>query len=329
MPRKRKVVGTAIGVFGLLALTACGGEAGGDTSSSGESGPETIRVGVIPVSTVAPMYIGVDEGYFEEAGLDVEVVTVQDESAAIASVLSGDLDFAFSTTASIVQAQSKGFPVGVVSGLSQSENTEESTSLLTSAESGITSVSDLEGAEISVNSLHGQSELGIRVAADKAGVPQDSISFVAMPFPEAVTALGANRVNAAGLVAPFSASAENNGAKMIIDDYYQELYPDATTTVWFTSREYSEANSETVQAFDQAIVESYAYAAENDKRVIEELPKYTETPKEVAAELPMQYLVGEINLDSVQFQMEAMDKFGLLEGEPVPIEEFEVDAVKE
>lgn len=308
-------------------MTACGGESSGDESTS-EDGQSSVRVGIIPVSTVAPMYLGINEGIFEEHGIDVEVVTVQDEAAAVASVLSGDLDFAFSTTASVIQAQSKGLPIGVVTGISQSEGSEPSTTLLAGPDSGIESVEDLEGAEISVNSLHGQSELGIRVAADKAGVPQDSMSFVAMPFPEAVTALGANRVDAAGLVAPFSTSAESDGASVLVEDYYQELYPGTTVTTFFTSEEYSGANSEVVQAFDAAMAESYEFAAENDDLVIEEIPKYTQTSEELSAELPLQRSVGEVNLDSVEFQMDAMADFGLLEGEPVPIEEFLVEAVR-
>lgn len=320
----------ALSVLGAVvassyALTACSGGAAQPASS--EDSLQQVQVGVIPVGTIAPMYIGIEEGFFEEQGLELEVTTVQDETAAVASVMSGDLDFAFSTTASLIQAQSKGLEVGAVTGVTQSPDGEPSTSLVAAPGSGIKEVSQLEGKTVSVNSLQGQSELGIRIAAEKAGVPQESMTFVAMPFPEAVAALTANRVNASGLVAPFNASAVSEGATTIIPDYYSEMHPRATITTWFTSDRFAEQNPELVRSFNAAMEASYEFAAENDERVAEVIPEFTQTPADVAATLPKPRHLAETNLDSIAMQIDAMNRFGMLDGE-ASAEEFLVEALR-
>jgi NitT/TauT family transport system substrate-binding protein len=311
-------------VASLFALTACGGSA---ESTTGDGGLKTVKVGVIPVSTVAPMYIGHDEKFFEDNGLELEVVTVQNEAAAVASVLSGDLDFAFSTTASLIQAQSKGLEVGAVTGVTQSPGGDPSTSLVAGPGSGIKDVSQLEGKTISVNSLRGQSELGIRIAAEKAGVPQESLTFVAMPFAESVAALTANRVDASGLVAPFSNSAVSEGASILIPDYYTEMHPRATITTWFTSNRLAKQEPELMRSFDEAMKKSYEFAAKNDDRVGAEIPKFTKTPADVADDLPKSRQVAETNLESIADHITSMKKFGLLDGE-VSADEFIVEALR-
>lgn len=322
---KRKtasVLGTMMA--SMLVLAACSGNG---QPAVGDNGLKPVKVGIIPVSTVAPMYIGVDEKFFEEKGLELEVVTVQNEAAAVASVLSGDLDFAFSTTASLIQAQSKGLEIGAVTGVTQSPGGDPSTSLVAGPGSGIKDVSQLEGKTISVNSLQGQSELGIRVAADKAGVPQESMTFVAMPFAESVAALTAKRVDASGLVAPFNTSAASDGASILIPDYYTEMHPRATITTWFASNRLAKQDPELMRSFDDAMTKSYEFAAKNDDRVAEEIPKYTKTPADAAKKLPKSRQTAEINPDSIAEHINAMKKFGLLSGE-VSAEEFAVETLR-
>ena len=71
-PGRRRLRGTVLAlVLGLLAggvLAACGGddEGGGGGGASGENKPATLNVGVIPIADVAPLYLGVEKGFFEE-----------------------------------------------------------------------------------------------------------------------------------------------------------------------------------------------------------------------------------------------------------------------
>ena len=65
-----------------------------------------ISVGVIPIVDVAPIYLGVQEGIFEEHGLEVELTLAQGGAAIIPAIQSGDFDFGFSNITSLVIANS-------------------------------------------------------------------------------------------------------------------------------------------------------------------------------------------------------------------------------
>ncbi|MFR1150719.1 MAG: ABC transporter substrate-binding protein [Butyricicoccus sp.] len=63
-----------------LSLTACGGSSSNSdasaTADSADSGATHLRLIYSPSLCAAPMYIAIENGYFEDEGLDIEQVTV-------------------------------------------------------------------------------------------------------------------------------------------------------------------------------------------------------------------------------------------------------------
>ena len=51
-----------------LALAGCGDDGGGPSSG----GTATLKVGVIPIADVAPLYVGIDQGFFKAEKLKIE-----------------------------------------------------------------------------------------------------------------------------------------------------------------------------------------------------------------------------------------------------------------
>ena len=78
----------------LVPVAACGGDDSGDSGGGGGGGGDQevqlARVGVIPIVDVAPIYLGVEQGFFEEQGLEVELVPGSGGAAAVPCVVSGD-----------------------------------------------------------------------------------------------------------------------------------------------------------------------------------------------------------------------------------------------
>src|SRR4051794_39052484 len=86
-----------------VLLAACGGGGGDESAGAGTSdAPRQVTVGVVPIADVAPLYLGVEQGFFSERGLDVQVVTGQGGAALVPAVVSGEQDFAFSNTLSLL-----------------------------------------------------------------------------------------------------------------------------------------------------------------------------------------------------------------------------------
>lgn len=92
---KRKAVSTALslillgGILGGCALTK-------DSASHTQTGGSKIVLNEVAHSIFyAPMYVAIEEGYFEEEGLDVELVTGFGADKTMTAVLSGDADIGF------------------------------------------------------------------------------------------------------------------------------------------------------------------------------------------------------------------------------------------
>ncbi|HXF02613.1 MAG TPA: ABC transporter substrate-binding protein, partial [Arthrobacter sp.] len=94
-----KKIRAAVALAAVLALTACGGGSpsggGGETAPAGggeaSGGMTKINVGVIPIVDVAPIYLGKEEGFFEEEGLDLELTLAQGGAAIIPAITSGQM----------------------------------------------------------------------------------------------------------------------------------------------------------------------------------------------------------------------------------------------
>jgi NitT/TauT family transport system substrate-binding protein len=104
-------VRAGIVALGMALLVAGCGDSGG---GSGGSGPATLKVGVLPIADVAPLYLGMKKGYFKQEKLTLKPQVMQGGAAVAAGVVSGSLDFGFSSTEPLIVAKSKGLPVTIV-----------------------------------------------------------------------------------------------------------------------------------------------------------------------------------------------------------------------
>src|SRR5262245_8290359 len=100
---------TALAVFALalsLAASACGDSSPSTTTPTASGGVTTVKVGVIPIIDVAPIYLGVSKGFFKDAGLDLKLETAQGGAAIVPGIVSGQFQFGFSNTVSLLLASS-------------------------------------------------------------------------------------------------------------------------------------------------------------------------------------------------------------------------------
>src|SRR5215204_5131236 len=126
----------------LVPVAACGGDDSGDSGGGGGGGEQEVRelrVGVIPIVDVAPIYLGVEQGFFEEQGLEVELVPGSGGAAAVPGVVSGDYDFSFGNVTSILLASSEGLPLRIVANGVSSRPTRRPTSRRWSCRAAATS----------------------------------------------------------------------------------------------------------------------------------------------------------------------------------------------
>ena len=78
-------------LFSSLLLSGCGGKGG-----SGSGGSTKVTLNEVAHSIFyAPMYVAIEEGYFTEEGIDLELVTGFGADKTMTAVLSGEADIGF------------------------------------------------------------------------------------------------------------------------------------------------------------------------------------------------------------------------------------------
>jgi NitT/TauT family transport system substrate-binding protein len=298
-------------------LAACGDddeEAGGG-GGGGET--TTLKVGVIPIADVAPMYLGMKQGFFEEEQLKLEPQLAEGGAAITPAVLSGQFQIGFSNTISLLIAASKDLPVqiiaqGVLAGTDESKAWAD---LLVLKNGPIKDGKDLEGKTIAVNTLNNICEVTIKASLEKDGVDVDSLKFTEVPFPDMNAALEAGRVDGACVVEPFVSQGKAGKAKGI-DPFYIRTAPDLTVATYFTSKQYAEENADVVDRFVRAMNKSLEYAQEHPDAVRDVLLEYTQIPPEAAKAINLPVWRPDLNRPTIEQLSDLSLKYGLIESEP-------------
>ena len=198
-----------------VAVASCGDNGG--SGGGGGSGPQTLKVGVIPIADVAPLYLGRKKGFFKEQQLTIDPQVAEGGAAITPAVVSGNFQIGFSNTISLLIAASKNLPVqiisqGVLAGKSEKEAWAD---LLVLKDGPIKTPKDLEGKTIAVNTLNNVCEVTIKASLEKEGVDVTKLKFSEVPFPDMNAALDAKRVDGACAVEPFVSQGKAGKAKGI------------------------------------------------------------------------------------------------------------------
>jgi NitT/TauT family transport system substrate-binding protein len=306
----------------LFALSACGGDDGGGDEAAGggtsaSAGPTTVKVGVLPLGAVAPLYLGKEKGFFEEENLQVEPQIAQGGAAIVPAVASGEYEFGYSNNVSLLIASTKGLPLRIVTeGNQEAETVEGATDAIVVKEnSDIRRPEDLAGKTIGVNTLQNIGDVAIKTALENRGVEVSNIKLVEVPFPEMVAAVDAGRIDAGWVVEPFVQQAKAQDMRVIVHPFF-ETAPRLSLGTYFTSERYANENPEVVERFERAMNRSLEYAQEHPDEVRQISTEFTEIPPAVAEKMALPYFSSEINVESLELTAEQMEKYGLTEEKP-------------
>ena len=300
-----------------VGLAACGDDDEGNGGEGAEAGPTTLNVGVIPIADVAPLYLGMKKGFFEEQQLEIKPQLAEGGAAITPAVLSGDFQIGFSNTISLLIAASQDLPVEIISqGVLGGKNEEEAwADLLVLKDGPIKDPKDLEGKTIAVNTLKNICEVTIKASLEKEGVAVDTLKFAEVPFPDMNAALEAGRVDGACVVEPFVSQGKAGKARGI-DPFYVRTAPDLTVATYFTSTQYAEENPDVVDGFVEAMNRSLTYAQENPDEVRQVLLDYTEIPPEAVEQIKLPIWRPDLNEPTIELLSELSVKYGLIEEQP-------------
>ena len=287
---RRRILGLATAVVTVAAVAGCGSSSA-DTSGSPASGSgktTEVKVGIVPIVDVAPLYLGQKKGFFSSRGIDLKMESAQGGAAIIPGVVSGQFQFGFSNTTSLMIAQTKGVPVtSVANGDATTGNTTTDVSgVAVKKDSPVKSAKDLAGKTVAVNTLQNIGDTTVREAVREDGGDPSKVKFVELAFDQMPAALAGGQVDAAWMGEPALTIAKSQGARVVASPFAQ-TDPKLTLAAYFTSTQVAQKNPGLVKKFAEAMNESLTYASAHPEEARQILTTYTKIDGEVLKNLTL------------------------------------------
>jgi NitT/TauT family transport system substrate-binding protein len=303
-----------LAVVGVLVAAGCGSS--DDEPGEASGGAQQVKVGIIPILDVAPIYLGKEKGFFTSRNIELTLESGQGGAAIVPGVVSGQFQFGFSNVTSLLIAQSRGLPLKVVSnGVASTGKDKADFGGVVTRDDSIKTAADLAGKRVAVNTLKNIGDSTIRASVRKAGGDPSSIKFVELAFPDMPAALQADRVDAIWVVEPFLSTSLGEGGRLVASNYV-DTAPDLTVAVYFTSEQLTKDDPDLVKRFTEAMTESLAYADSHPDEARQVLTTYTQIDEAVIQKLTLPKWPPEINRESVETLATLAVQDGLITEQP-------------
>ena len=301
----------------LVAAAAACGSSGSPGTSTGQNGTTQVKVGVIPIVDVAPIYLGQKKGFFANRKIELSMETGQGGAAIVPGVVSGQFQFGFSNLTSLLIAQTKNVPIKVVANgvASTGKAGADFGGVTVRKDSPIRSAADLAGKKIAVNTLKNIGDTTVRESVRKAGGDPSGIKFVEIPFPNMPAALSAGQVDAAWVVEPSLTAVTSSGGRVVAWNYV-DAAPNLTVAAYFTSTKLIADKPDLVKAFTDAMNESLTYADAHPDEVRDVIGTYTKIDPAVRAKLTLPKWPTQINRASIETLAKLGEQDGVITGTP-------------
>jgi len=254
-------------LYSLLLLSACSRESAGPTDTSGnntstaESG-YVLKVGYGGILCEAPLHIAVEQGFFEEEGLEVDLVLLAPGTANEA-VAAGTIEAGFSLLAAQIAPLANGLPIKITTGLHTGCD-----KILVPADSGINSIEDLRGKRIGVSSLTASPAIITMRALAAAGVGVTTanmeVEFVVYTNSELPLALQNGAVDVIAMNDPTAyIAAQEYGLSILLDSATDEPWCDQYCCVAYVRENIAEEYPEIAAKYTRAMQKAAAWVSEN------------------------------------------------------------------
>ena len=173
----------ALLVAALLAIVGCGGDDDGEAGGTGtgeepaELQPVTVQLKWVTQAQFAGYYAALDQGYYEDEGLDVTIRPGGPDIVPEQVVLGGQAEFGLNWLDNTLATRDQG---GEIINIAQ-VYTRSGMTEITWKDSGIDDIAELEGKKVGV--WLGGNEHKLFAALNKNGLdPQSDVEIIAQPF---------------------------------------------------------------------------------------------------------------------------------------------------
>jgi NitT/TauT family transport system substrate-binding protein len=225
------------------------------STASAALAPVRVNIGAASVSSsMLSIWAAQEQGIFAKHGIEAQLILIRGGSTLVASLLTGDVQIAFTSGVSILGAAAQGVDVKMLTSISS----RVSWKLIASPQ--IKRAEDLRGRHFGVQSIVGSTWMYAMLALEQLNLEpkRDNITF--LPIGDPVTighSLEAGRIDAAVLDPPLSRRLTSKGFSQLVDlAKTNASFPGLGVGV---TRNYLDHQTATLERLVTALTESLAF----------------------------------------------------------------------
>ncbi len=223
---------TRLCVFSLVCLLLL--------PSVADAQPRPIKVGVLKLTSSAPIFVGVEKGFFKEAGVEPELVYFQAAAPIATALAAGQLDAgATGLTAALYNIVLGGEKLWIVADKGREWPGYPLVAIVVQRElweGGLRSIKDLKGKRIGVTQIGSTFHYHIGNILAKDGLSLADVKIVPLQaMPATMEALKGKRVDAILVPQPFPGAAEAQGFGKIMA-WAGDLYPWQIAAIFYSQK---------------------------------------------------------------------------------------------
>jgi NitT/TauT family transport system substrate-binding protein len=237
---------------GILALEADVTSARADSS---------VKIGALKLSSSAPLFIGVDKGFFKEYGIEPELVFFQAAAPIATALATGQIEVgATGITAALYNIVLGGEQIWLVADKGREWPGYPLTGIVVQKElydAGLRQIVDLKGKRVGITTLGSTFHYSLGNILEKSGLKLEDVRVVPLQtMPAAIEALKGKQVDAILLPQPFPGTAEAQSFGKILF-WAGDLHPWQTVAVFYSKK--FAANRPRALAFMKGYVKAARY----------------------------------------------------------------------
>ena len=243
--------------------------------------PERVKIKVAyhpHITGVGGILNAIDNGYFEEENLELELVQFTSGATELAAMASGDIDIGYLGVGAHVFA-----PQGQCTILAL-DSTDLSGEILVNADSGYKTMADLKGKNVAI-SAGTTSELVLSMALKLNGMERSDVNMINMDASGKVTAFMTGQIDSISIEAPYTDQIrkEMGEDKVVTISGSKDFLPEAVfTNSWVTTNKFLENNEDVVVRFLKAWLRGTEDRYNNMEETVQKVADYINTDYDTA-----------------------------------------------